>query len=304
MNKYKVTRNISGFENLININKLKGGAAKGPPPPAPSFSGWGDLDLTSLMRQGSGDKTLYSWSQGSNVSETESNVSDTGSNVSDTESDISVSSLISHVPILRTVSQELPSNPKALPIQRALSSGATPIAHNTILIKHRGDTQEEINHDVSITLTQILGKEINAQVIPVVADGSCGISSIIALIKGRVPSTMEAYDERRKIGIDTFPPSAAFLTKCHGDNLDASFLINYVSEELETNLIIIHENMLLLPSKWLGGEPAIFLIGDGEHYNAVEINSYKVIQPSNPIYNILLKAPKVDLGGVHGIFPK
>ncbi|VVU95665.1 hypothetical protein CPAV1605_1419 [seawater metagenome] len=177
-------------------------------------------------------------------------------------------------------------------LKRTLSAESKPQAVNSKLVTGYGTTEGEINLNLSALIENLIGIKIQVNIIPVISDGSCGLSSIITLLKGRVPSTREVYDEREKIGLDTAPLPEVLITACHGESLEARFLINYVKEYLQINLCVINERIIIVPTE-LDGKNIMFMVGDGVHYNPLEINDLATIPNYDAFYRAIVDAPKV-----------
>jgi hypothetical protein len=185
------------------------------------------------------------------------------------------------------------SNTSAIvPLLRSKSVGDIPVV-NPILIKNYGNTHDEIEQNVEIILRKILQDEgIMVRIIPVTHDGSCGISSVMSLLTGKAPSSIEAYFKRRELDVESFDPSAVFATGCHGENIGSSELIEMVQDQLNMNLAVIHESSIRIAAELIDDAPFIFIIGDGNHYNAVEIDGNKIlrIETQDYLYHQILNA--------------
>ena len=103
---------------------------------------------------------------------------------------------------------------------------------------------------------------------------------------------VEAYFKRRELEVESLQPSEVFVTGCHGANISSSRLMEIVQEELNMNLAVINHNSIRIPAELIENAPFIFIVGDGNHYNAVEIDGNRILRMETQpyLYNQILQA--------------
>ena len=114
----------------------------------------------------------------------------------------------------------------------------------------------------------------------------------MSLLTGKAPSSIEAYFKRRELDVESLEPSYVFTTGCHGENIESSELIEMVQDELNMNLAVIHHDSIRIPAELIDDAPFIFIVGDGDHYNAVEIDGNRVLRKEKEpfLYDQILQA--------------
>jgi len=181
-----------------------------------------------------------------------------------------------------------------LPIKRAQSALDKPKVVADY-VQSFGDTHTEINQKIKEIISETLKIDVIANVIPVPSDGSCGISSIIRLLSGTIPSLGETLTVRRESMLDTLDTSSVLEINCHGENIEDYELMEIVNERANMNLVILTHLGIRLSSEWLDDRPIVFLIGDTKHYNSVQLNRHPFITTESQIYQKIISANKVDL---------